>query len=323
MPVQTPKTSPAETEKQGAQPEKKNARVKPFWLTRFRRQMEQHMFRKHNGTFVLYVVLRLIVLAILVRRMLQRDYEAAMLCGLVLLLFLMPSFLERKLRITFPSTMEKIILLFAFAAEILGEIGEYYILFPWWDTMLHTLNGFLCAAIGFALVDILNENPNIKFQLSPFYMAAMAFCFSMTVGVLWEFFEFGADRLLLFDMQKDTVVHTISTVMLDPTGGNSPRVLSGITEVIVNGEPLGLGGYLDIGLYDTMKDLFVNFVGAVVFCFIGYFFVSSRGKNRFARQFIPVRSERSAAGEEDGAPAGESAAQPQRAVWKKNSAEKT
>ena len=299
MSEQTPKTTPSAPQADPAaspqEPGEKGPRVKPFGLIHFRKQMEEHMFRKHNGTFVLYWVLRLIVLAILIRAFFRRDYESSTLCGLVLLLFLVPSFLERKLRITFPSAMEKIILLFTFAAEILGEIGEYYIRYAWWDTMLHTMNGFLCAAIGFALVDILNENPNAKFQLSPFYMAVTAFCFSMTVGVIWEFFEFGMDRLLLFDMQKDTVVHTISTVMLDPNGGNTPLVLDGIVDVTVNGQPLGLGGYLDIGLYDTMKDLFVNFIGAVVFSMIGFFFVNSRGKNRFARQFIPVRSDLSEA----------------------------
>lgn len=258
-------------------------------VTRFRMQMEWHMLKKHNGTFVLYAILRLIVIAIGVRMFLRRDYEAAALCLLVLTLFLMPSFLERKLNIRLPSTLEKIILLFAFAAEILGEIGLYYVRFAWWDTMLHTLNGFLCAAIGFAMVDILNENPRTKFQLSPLYMAVVAFCFSMTVGVLWEFFEFGMDRLLLVDMQKDTVIHTISSVLLDPDGGNKPVVIQGITEVIVDGQPLGLGGYLDVGLYDTMKDLFVNFIGAVVFSVIGYFYVKSRGKNKFASNFIPVR----------------------------------
>ena len=93
-------------------------------------------------------------------------------------------------------------------------------------------------------------------------------------------------------MQKDTVVTAISSVMLDPAGGNRPTAIKGITDVIVvtaDGaqHPLGLGGYLDVGILDTMKDLAVNFVGAVVFSFIGYFYVKSRGKGRFARRFIP------------------------------------
>ena len=114
----------------------------------------------------------------------------------------------------------------------------------------------------------------------------------MTIGVLWEFFECAMDQFFLLDMQKDAVIHSISSVMLDPTGGNTPTIIRDIADVIVvtgSGEEisLGLGGYLDVGILDTMKDLFVNFIGAVVFSFIGYFYVKSRGKGRFARRFIP------------------------------------
>ena len=134
-------------------------------------------------------------------------------------------------------------------------------------------------------------------------MAIVAFCFSMTVGVLWEFFECAMDQLLFLDMQKDTVVNTISTVMLDPTGGNKPQIIRGITDVILvtdQGEiSLGLGGYLDIGLLDTMKDLFVNFIGAVVFSIVGYFYVKGRGKGKFAKNFIPQVLEASAEAEEE------------------------
>ena len=158
--------------------------------------------------------------------------------------------------------------------------------------MLHTMNGFLCAAIGFSLVDILNRSGRFAFSLSPMYLAVVAFCFSMTVGVLWEFFEWAMDSFFLLDMQKDTVVSAISSVMLDPAGGNTPTQIQGITDVIVvlsdgTQQALGLGGYLDIGINDTMKDLFVNFIGAVVFSFIGFFYVKNRGKGRFARRFIP------------------------------------
>ena len=157
--------------------------------------------------------------------------------------------------------------------------------------MLHTTTGFLCAATGFALIDILNRNSRIKFQLSPVYVALAAFCFSMTVGVLWEFFEFGMDRVFHMDMQKDTIVHSVTSVMLDPTNSNIPVTIDDITSVAVNGRDLGFGGYLDIGLYDTMADLFVNFIGAVVFSAIGYFYVKHRGRGKIARAFIPTITE--------------------------------
>ena len=173
----------------------------------------------------------------------------------------------------------------------MGELGCYFISYPHWDSMLHTVTGFLCAATGFALIDILNRNSRIKFTLSPVYVALVAFCFSMTVGVLWEFFEFGMDRLFLLDMQKDTVVTSITSVMLDPTNKNIPVTIDGITSVAVNGTDLGFNGYLDIGLYDTMADLFVNFIGAVVFSVIGYFYIKRRGKGKIAKAFIPTHVE--------------------------------
>ena len=254
----------------------------------------KEQIRKNPRLAAVYVILRAIVILIMIAQFFNGNFENFFLCILTLILFTIPSFIERRIKIDVPDTLEVIILLFIFSAEILGEIRAYYITFPYWDTMLHTLNGFLCAAIGFSLVDILNRHTKVStFSLSPAYMAVVAFCFSMTVGVLWEFFECLMDQLFLLDMQKDTVVHTISSVMLDPTGGNHPTAIRGITDVIVvtaDGaqQSLGLGGYLDVGILDTMKDLFVNFIGAVVFSVIGFFYVKSRGKNKFAQQFIPT-----------------------------------
>lgn len=239
-----------------------------------------------------YIILRALVVLVMLAQFFNGNFENFFLCILTLLLFAIPSFIERTIHIDVPDTLEVIILLFIFAAEILGEIRAYYITFHYWDTMLHTLNGFLCAAIGFSLVDILNRSERLSFRLSPVYLAVAAFCFSMTVGVLWEFFECAMDQLFHLDMQKDTVVNTIGSVMLDPAGGNHPVTVRDITDVIVvhsdgTQEALGLGGYLDIGLLDTMKDLFVNFIGAVVFSVIGYFYVKGRGGSKFASRFIP------------------------------------
>lgn len=239
-----------------------------------------------------YTLLRISVVLMLILQAFNRNFENVLLCVLTLVLFMMPSLFERRLHIDLPDTLEIIILLFIYAAEILGEIRAYYIEFPYWDTMLHTLNGFLCAAIGFALVDILNQEERVSLHLSPFFMAVVAFCFSMTIGVLWEFFEFAMDHLLLFDMQKDTIINTISTVNLDPAAGTHAVIVRDIQDVILvfgdgTQQPLGLGGYLDVGIIDTMNDLFVNFIGAVIFSIIGYFYVKSRGKGRFASRFIP------------------------------------
>lgn len=243
--------------------------------------------KQRPKVFTVYVILRLLVVAALIRSAMLKEYESMFVCVLVLVLFMLPSFLERKLKIDLPDTLEIIILIFIFAAEILGELGCYFIHYPSWDTMLHTTSGFLCAAIGFSLVNLLNKDNRISLSLSPLYMAIAAFCFSMTIGVLWEFIEFSADRLFLLDMQKDTVITTISSVTLDATNSNTPIVIRNINDVAVNGQSLGLGGYLDIGLYDTMEDLFVNFIGAVVFSLFGYFYVKHQGKGKVVESLVP------------------------------------
>ena len=247
--------------------------------------------REMKGISWVYLLLRVSVVLVMIAQFFNGNFQNVFLCILTLVLFLIPSFIEHRLNIDVPDTLEIIILLFIYAAEILGEISAFYITFPYWDTMLHTLNGFLCAAIGFSLVDILNRSDRFTFSLSPVFLAVTAFCFSMTIGVLWEFFEFFMDHVFLLDMQKDQIIGTISSVMLDPAGANHPVVVSGITDVIlVMGEEqqaLGLGGYLDVGIIDTMEDLFVNFIGAVIFSIIGFFYVKSRGQGKFARRFIP------------------------------------
>lgn len=245
--------------------------------------------REHRSSFMVYLVLRLLVIALLIYQLLTGNYENAFLCILTLLLLIIPSFVQVTFKIELPTTLEIIILCFIFAAEILGEINEFYLVFPFWDTVLHTMNGFLAAAIGFSLVDLLNRSEKLVFQLSPLFTAIVAFCFSMSIGVIWEFFEFAMDQFLGFDMQKDTVVQAIASVRLNPEGLNVPIRLDGIQDVVVNGQALGLGGYLDIGLIDTMEDLFVNFVGALIFSTIGYFYVKHRGKGSIIRRFVPQR----------------------------------
>ena len=249
-----------------------------------------HMeLREHRSSFIVYFTLRALVIATMILQILNRNYENVFLCALTLILLIMPSLMQITFRVELPTTLEIIILIFIFAAEILGEIREFYLIFPFWDTALHTLNGFLAAAIGFSLVDLLNRSERTVFNLSPLFTAIVAFCFSMTIGVVWEFFEFGMDQLAGFDMQKDTVIHVIRSVTLDPAGHNVPYEISGITETVVNGQELGLGGYLDIGLIDTMQDLIVNFIGAFVFSVIGFFYVKNRGKGKLAGRFIPRR----------------------------------
>lgn len=243
--------------------------------------------KEHPATFITYVILRALVILVLVISANNHSYENVFVCAMALLLFLAPAFVEENFGIDVPDVLEVIIMLFIFASLILGEIASFYMHFPFWDIILHSVNGFLCAAIGFALVDILNRNSKEKFRLSPFYLAVVSFCFSMTIGVVWEFFEFGCDVILHTDMQKDTVINFISSTALGDPMANVALIVDNIENVVIDGTELGVGGYLDIGLIDTMNDLFVNFIGAVIFSVIGYFYVKNRGRSTFAEKFIP------------------------------------
>ena len=249
---------------------------------------------KSKAELIAYILLRGAVLIVLVAELLTRQWFNVFLCFLTLLLFMVPTMVERRLQLELPGPLEIVILCFIFSSAILGEIAEFYVKIPGWDTMLHTVNGFLMAAIGFSLIDLLNRSPRFHISLSPFFVAFVAFCFSMTTGVIWEFIEFGVDRTVHLDMQKDYVVSSIASVALNPEGANAAVLIRDIRSTTIlwqDGDVLRetmiAGGYLDIGLADTMKDLLVNCLGAIVFSFIGVAYLHRRGKGSFVRGLIP------------------------------------
>ena len=245
--------------------------------------------KEQRGVFILYSILRLLVVLIGIRSVLLHNYDVTATCLLVLALFFVPSILEETLKIRIPALFEGIIYCFIFAAEILGELAHFYTQIPIWDTMLHTLNGFLFAAVGFSTVELLNRT-NKNVNLSPLYLTMVAFCFSMTIGVLWEFFECGADLFLGQDMQKDFIVDHFQSVTLDPNHSQEVIHVTDITGTVIqtaSGETFHIdGGYLDIGILDTMKDLLVNFIGAVVFCSFGFAFLKYGEKRKVANKVV-------------------------------------
>ena len=268
---------------------KRTKKEKKQYKKAFQEAMAKEL-REHKSSFIVFYVLRLLVIVVFIRQLMLANYEGAFFCVLAFSLLYVPSWIQVKLRIELPPPLEITIFCFIFAAEILGEVNAFYVVIPGWDTMLHTINGFLAAAVGFSMVMLLNDDERITFRLSPAFLALVAFCFSMTIGVLWEFFEFGMDMFFGTDMQKDTIVHAIHTVSLDPTMSNKVVTIPDIQDVMINGESLGLGGYLDIGIIDTMKDLFVNFIGAVVFSITGFLYVKSKGRKKSAAQsFVPSK----------------------------------
>lgn len=247
---------------------------------------------RSKAKIIVYIVLRVLVIAVMIAQIFNHNWHNVMTCALTLVLFMMPTILSRKLSINLPTAFEVIIVLFIFAAEILGEIQGFYVIFPRWDDMLHTTNGFLAAAIGFAMIDVLNRDERVKMHLSPLFVGLVSFCFSMTIGVMWEFFECSMDMFFGMDMQKDTWIDSFNSVAINPDGLNEP-VHVDVENVVLN-DDIVWDKYLDIGLYDTMHDLFVNFIGAIVFSALGILYIKSRGKG-IAAKFIPtLRKNRSA-----------------------------
>lgn len=255
--------------------EKKKENRKDKFVKRFLRTF-RNQYITHQSATITYLFLRALVIAIMIFAFLNRNYENAFLCILALILFIIPTFIEENFHIEIPNVLEIIILIFIFSANILGEIAEFYVYVQGWDTVLHTINGFLCAAIGLSLFELFNNNKNINFRVSPFFLVLVAFCFSMTIAVSWEFFEFSQDTFFGKDMQKDTVIHNINSVAL----GNDGTIITikDIKNTSVDGQILSVDGYLDIGLIDTMKDMFVNFIGALIFSIYGYFYEKAKGK---------------------------------------------
>lgn len=240
--------------------------------------------RRQPVKFSVYLTLRLFVIGMMIAQLVEGNLYNAVECVFTLILFMLPSFVERRIKVDLPDTLEVIVVLLIFASVILGEIQEYFVNVRGWDTMLHTINGFLAGAIGIALIDILNRTERFRFKMSPAFVALTAFCFSMTVGVVWEFYEYGMDTLFRRDMQKDTLVTAISSVALHPDGRNIPVVVTDITKSVIYGTVGGveteitLNGYLDIGIHDTMKDLLVNFIGAIIMSLLGYVHIKRRGE---------------------------------------------
>ena len=261
-------------------------------MGKFSKLMKKKYKETNKKSIVIYLILRLLVILSMIFQIILGNISNVLMCILALVLFTLPTIISEKFKIGIPSLLEGIIYLFIYSTAILGEINNFYGRIPFWDTILHTLNGFLCAGIGFSLVDLLNQNSK-RIKLSPLYIAIVAFCFSMTIGILWEFFEFSADYLTKTDMQKDRIVREISSVMLNKDNENVPIKVKDIekTEIYSKDGTVTTieNGYLDIGLIDTMKDLFVNFLGAVVFSIIGFLHVQNREKYKFAEGFIPTK----------------------------------
>lgn len=171
----------------------------------------------------------------------KSDYVLMLVqCLLGLIVMMIPSIIERKKSIDIPDNMEILYFIFLYLAIVLGEVRSFYYIVPHWDTILHAFSGGMLASLGFFLVNIFNKTEKIKYYLSPFFVALFSFCFALTMGAIWEIYEYLVDGLLSLNMQK--------FMLADGT-------------ILIGREAVS----------DTMEDLIVDAISALLISAIGYF----------------------------------------------------
>jgi uncharacterized membrane protein YjdF len=162
----------------------------------------------------------------------------------MILLFL-PSIFRKQIKMSSTDGMQIMFVLFLFAAIILGEVQGFYRRFPYWDTLLHTFSGAMLGTFGFSFIDILNDNKEIKVELSAKFVSVFAFCFAISIDTFWEIIEFVMDLLMDLNMQQ-YMLHD-GTILIGKAA-----------------------------VFDTMKDLIVDTLGALFVCTIGYFMIKNK-----------------------------------------------
>ena len=202
------------------------------------------LYRKNKINMIITNIVRLVLIALFIRSCIINDHSQDLVIILTFIMTYYPSILEKRFGVYLPARLEIIMTLFIFAAQILGEMNGFYDKFFWWDTILHLTSGIILGLFGFLFVYLLNEKGDANVNLSPVFVVIVAFCVAITVGVFWEIFEFSADRLLGYNMQRFR-------------------------------EP-----WQD-GLVDTMGDLIIDTVGAFIACVGGWIYMKKRNDTLF------------------------------------------
>ena len=206
------------------------------------------------GIFELFTLISLILIIV------TGDFDNLAICIATFAYILIPSAIEKMFSCKVNPILYAACILYA-VCPLLGDGYKLYYITCWWDKLLHTFAGVAFAIFGVFLFDYINRN-----HANIVAVGIFALCFSVTVSVIWEFVEFTSDTLLKTDMQRDTFVYSINSYILGDAIGEVGRIES-IENVTVNGKVL-TGGYLDIGLIDTIKDMLFESLGALAFSVI-------------------------------------------------------
>ncbi|SHH01189.1 hypothetical protein SAMN02745245_00328 [Anaerosphaera aminiphila DSM 21120] len=180
----------------------------------------------------------------------KSDYVLMILqCLVGMVIIFLPSRVEKKYGIDIPDIMEIIYFIFLFCAIYLGEVRNFYYKVPYWDVILHVFSAIMLGALGFVIVDFFNNYNKLHLNLSPFFVSLFAFCFALTCGVVWEIYEYLADHILRTNMQK---------------------FMTASGEILCGHAALG----------DTMKDIIVDFIGALFIVVIGFIHLKKEEKKK-------------------------------------------
>jgi len=168
--------------------------------------------------FWFYLVYRLLLILALAASLLSGSLLNAGIAIFTLIITFLPPIIERKWKVSYPSEFEIGVMVFIFLSLILGSIGKFYDILPWWDLFMHTLSGVIIGLVGFSLVYLLNRSSWKKIKLSRAFVAMFAFCFALSLGALWEIFEFGMDSLFGWNMQRSGLQDTMTDLIVDTFG---------------------------------------------------------------------------------------------------------
>lgn len=172
---------------------------------------------------------------------------------------------REKFKIVIPTIMELGILIFLYLSIFLGEIRNFYYKIPIWDSILHFTSGLGIGAVGFSLINILNKSNKTHLSLSPIFVAFFALCFSMAIGMIWEIYEFTMDSIFSMNMQKympESWQAMSEAEKLAFANGHSFETLA-----------------FKYGVIDTMKDIILDFFGALIMSVVGFFILKfKKGK---------------------------------------------
>ena len=194
-------------------------------------------------TSIIYVIIRLVMVPGGATKDSERpesEYILMLLqCAAGVFIMFLPGIISRKISIQIPNGMHIMFAIFLFCAIYLGEVRSFFYHVKHWDVLMHAIGSGMLGALGFSFVTLLNKSGNVPVNLSPLFVALFAFCFSITLGVLWEIYEFIFDGVFGLNMQKFS---------------------------LADGYPL-IGR---AALMNTMKDLIVDVFGALCISIIGY-----------------------------------------------------